>query len=80
MSIRRTKYNWDYRTLCDFGTHGRKQTISRHYSLQAAQRAFKQLKKYYSRESFDGNKILWRCWQENRAGDIINDTGVMVYA
>lgn len=73
MSRRRSA--WEYATFCNFGELGRKRIVARHFSVSAADRAFKKLRKWYSHEARTFDKENWRCWQENRAGDhIINDT------
>ena len=80
MSVRgKSKYDWEYRTLCDFGTPGRKSTIARHYSLAAANNAFKKIRKIYGPDSRRAESFLYRCWQEDRQSTIINDTGEMIY-
>jgi hypothetical protein len=80
----RSRYAWEYATFCNFGELGRKRLVMRHFSLRAADKAFKILRKRYSHEARDFSKDNWRCWQENRAGDhIINDTNYldrMIYA
>jgi hypothetical protein len=69
-------WNWDYATYCDFGDETKKRRISKHFSLTAADRAFKRLSAIYSHRSRISSRENWRLWQENRAGDhIINDTG-----
>jgi hypothetical protein len=80
MSVRgKTKYDWEFRTFSDFGVPGRRRIIGRHYSERAALRAFKELKKSYSRFSDEGSRLLWRCWQEDRRGVIVRDTGAVLW-
>jgi len=64
---------WEYATYTNFGTN-RKRKISKHFSLAAAKRAFKRLRKIYSHEGRERGHEEWRCWQEDRSGQIINDT------
>jgi hypothetical protein len=75
----KTKYDWKFRTLCDHGQPGRRRVISRHYSESAAKSGFARLKRYYSRFSDDGSRVLWRCWQEDRAGLVVQDTGAILW-
>jgi hypothetical protein len=77
MSVRnRSKWDYEYRTFCDFGTPGRRDVIANHFSLAAAQKAFKRWKKWYSYEGNISGRHLYRCWQEKRyTNEIINDTG-----
>jgi hypothetical protein len=57
------------------GRQGRKERIGRHFSREAANRAFKRLRKIYSHESNIVDRENWRCWQESRdMTEIINDT------
>jgi hypothetical protein len=55
------KDEWVAATYCDFGTPGRKDAISHHFSIAAAVRRYNVLNKVYGRND-------WRCWQEDRAG------------
>jgi hypothetical protein len=71
------KSYWDheFRAFCDFGVPGRKTEIARHYSKAAADRAFKRYKRYYSRLGRMRERHMWRCWQEDRYGRVVRDTG-----
>ncbi len=61
----KTKHDWCAKTLCDFGTPGRRDTLARHFSLAAAVRAFKRINKIY------GELHGWNCWQEDRNTTVI---------
>jgi hypothetical protein len=66
MSVRgKKKDDWVARTLCDYGDKTRKDTITHHFSEEAAFRSFEKINNIYGKE--------WRCWQEARDGRIIND-------
>lgn len=70
----RSRWGWEFATYTNFG-EARKRIVARHFSLAAADRAFKRLRRIYSHERRQPGYEKWRCWQENRAGDhIINDT------
>jgi len=58
-------HEWEAQTICDFGDSCRKQVIRVHYSLGAAQRAYRKLLKLYGKEG--------RLWQETKHGTVIND-------
>lgn len=58
---------WVAVTLTDFGDRNRRTEIRRHYSVDAALRAFKEICKIYGRNNE-------RCWQETREGEILNDS------
>lgn len=62
----KTKDDWEYITVCNFGNPSRRHIVRHHFSLQAALNSYKDLKKIYGRNSE-------RCWQEDREGNIIND-------
>lgn len=62
----KSKHEWVAVTLCDFGTPGRRESIRNHFTMEAAYRAFNDLCKVYGREG-------WRCWQETRDGDLVNE-------
>lgn len=73
MSVKGKKeWQWVARTLCDFGNPNRRSELSKHYSLEAANRAFPRLVRIY------GDIHHWRVWQEDRAGKILNDTAEYV--
>lgn len=64
------KHEFVAQTLCDFGDPTRREVIRDHFSLEAAFRAFDDLKKIYGRKDLGRNE---RCWQETVDGEIIND-------
>lgn len=59
-------------TYCDFGTAGRKDTLSRHRSAHTARRHFRHFRKVYGGPRQNGE--VWRLWQEDRQGNILSDT------
>jgi len=59
------KSDWVARTFCDFGDVSRRDVLTNHYSIKAANRAFEGTAKIYSR--------FGRVWQEDREGKVIND-------
>lgn len=61
----KTKDEWVAQTFCDFGQPGRKTALANHFSIEAAIRRFKHIHKIYARDD-------WTCWQEDRAGNVIN--------
>ena len=62
MSVAGKKKNdWVAATYCDFGTPGRKDVITHHFSIAAAVRRYHNINKIYSQSG-------WHCWQEDRAG------------
>lgn len=66
MSVAGKKHeDWIAQTFCDFGEPRRRTTISNHFSIDAAGRQFKRINKIYGANG-------WRCWQEDRAGNVIN--------
>jgi len=68
MSVKDKKdCDWVAVTLCNFGDPGRRETVTKHYSVDAALRAFSKTEKIYGRNG--------RCWQEDRDGLVINDNG-----
>ena len=61
-------------TYSDGGRLDGRQIMGRHFSEQAAQNAWKRIKRYYG----GGNSYYssWRLWQvDHRTDEIINDTG-----
>lgn len=70
------RQSWEYATYCDFGDPTRRERITKHFSKDAALRAFKRWRLWYSHEGLIPDRHLWRCWQEKRdTREIINDTG-----
>ena len=61
------KSEWEAITLCDFGQSNRRELIRTHFSIDAALRSFKEIKKIYGRNNH-------RLWQETRSGDVLNDS------
>jgi hypothetical protein len=54
-------------TYCDFGDPNRRDVISSHFTVAAAQRRFRRIARIYS--DLHG----WRVWQENAAsGEVLN--------
>lgn len=67
-----TKEDFVAQTFCDFGEVGRKTEIRRHYDYNAANKAFREIAKVYTRAF--GRTDRNRVWQETRIGTILNDT------
>lgn len=61
----KTKDEWIAQTFCDFGEPGRRTVLTQHFFLETAKRGFQRTKKIYSAHG-------WHCWQEDRAGNVIN--------
>ena len=59
-------------TYCDFGTPGRVDMISKHFSIGSARRCYARIKKIYSGPQKEGE--VWRLWQTTFDGAIINDS------
>lgn len=59
---------WVAAIYCDYGNPEIKKIIRRSYSLETAKRTWEKFKKFT-------NRGAWRCWQETKAGKILNDTG-----
>ena len=66
------KSEWEARTYCDFAAPPRKEVIRTHFSIEAALRAYKNIEKIYGPNSYTKGKS--RVWQEDKEGNIINDS------
>lgn len=63
----KSKSDWVIALFCDYGTPGNKKIIRASYSIDSAQRAWEKFVKVWSKNGY-------RCWQENKKGNIINDS------
>jgi hypothetical protein len=81
MGVRgKKKYQWVIATYCDYGVFNRRSIMNRHYSEEAAAKAWKKLMAWYADR---GNSVtpIYRIWQERREylpfeqREIVNDTG-----
>jgi hypothetical protein len=62
------KDDWVVGMFCDYGTPGKKRLIRASYSLESSKHSWVRIHKMFSKNGF-------RCWQEDRNGKVINDTG-----
>jgi hypothetical protein len=72
----RRKHDWQFATMCDYGSVGRRTIIMRHYSPETAEKAWHRMKSWYGPLATYKVHRSYRVWQVDRAGNIINDTGV----
>lgn len=72
----RRKHDWQYVTMCDYGTVGRRTIICRHYSIEAARKTWKRIQSWYGPRATYENHRKYRVWQKDRNGNVINDSGV----
>jgi len=59
--------DWVVAMYCDYGIPGKKRMIRASYSKQSAQNSWLKLYKMFSKNGR-------RCWQEDRSGNILNDS------
>ena len=59
--------DWVVAIYCDYGKESHKAVIRLSYSLESGKNSWKKFKKPFSMNG-------WRCWQEDRKANIINDT------
>ena len=61
--------DWVIAMYCDYGKPETKRVIRLSYSEKSAQNSWRKYYKYFSKNKY-------RCWQENKKGEIINDSNV----
>ena len=59
--------DWIVATYCDYGKKNEKRVIRLSYSLESSKSAWKKFNKPFSKNGY-------RCWQEDREGNILNDS------
>jgi len=75
-------YTWVIATYSDHGQFNRRVRMCRHYSEEAAAKAWKKIVRWHGPRAAGaiGSGIGWRMWQERRdTNEIINDTGSYGY-
>lgn len=75
------RYGWIIATYTDHGQFNRRVRMCRHYSEEAAAKAWKRLIRWHGpRSRSTASSGGWRIWQERRYDNvIINDTGSYGY-
>lgn len=68
-SIKLNKANdeWVVAIYCDYGDKEVKRQIRASYSLESGKKAWQKFSKMFSKNKY-------RCWQEDKKGNIINDS------
>lgn len=61
------KENWMFAIYCDYGNKDIKKVIRLSFSEKSAKGAWKKFGRAFSQSN-------WHCWQEDRKGNIINDS------
>jgi len=59
--------DWVVATYCDYGDKEKKKVIRLSYTKSSAQNSWLRFKKDFSKNGY-------RCWQEDKAGKILNDS------
>lgn len=59
--------DWVVATYCDYGQENKKRVLRLSYSLKSSKGAWDKLKNYFSKNGY-------RCWQEDKKGNILNDS------
>ena len=62
-----TKKDWVIATYCDYGKKNNKKVIRLSYSIVSGNNCWDRFKKAFSKNGY-------RCWQEDKDGNIINDS------
>jgi hypothetical protein len=82
MGVRgKRKYQWVIATYCDYGAFNRRSIMGRHYSEEAAAKAWKRYAAWHAGNIRAGSTPVYRVWQERRdytpfeQREIVNDTG-----
>lgn len=76
MSVKgKSRSEWVALTLTDFGDPARREVLRHHFTEAAAFRAWQGIVKIYTRPGLNRGRPS-RVWQETRAGDILNDSGL----
>jgi len=66
------KSEWEAITLTNFGDPNRREVLRTHFSIEAALRAYKDIKKIYGQNRLTNSSS--RVWQEDKEGNVINDS------
>jgi hypothetical protein len=59
--------DWVVATYCDYGKKNDKRVLRLSYTLESSKGAWLKLKKTFSKNGY-------RCWQEDKKGNILNDS------
>jgi len=62
-----TKKDWVLAIYCDYGNANNKKVIRLSYTLQSGKNSWDKFKKTFSKNGY-------RCWQEDRDGNVVNDS------